>query len=155
MRHSAHSGHWQRMSDTMKVKCEGVAPSHCFFWIVTLSNNNVIPEYDFDLGKHNKLKEMPIDFITKMSWYPVTKTIMEKAWSYFGEILFQPNVNHVHSLNINLNEGEKLRIHPLWRNDITFIGKSKIETIYALFKTKKDGTIEGFWIDKDGNVIKE
>jgi len=143
------------MSDTTKVKCEGATPSHCFFWIAALNNNNVIPEYDFDNGKHNRLKDIPTEFIMRLSWYPVNKTVAEDALLVFNEKLNIPNTTQIFTINVDLESGERLRTHPTWRNDITFIGEYKMETTYALFKTKKDGTIEGFWIDKDGNVIKE
>ena len=141
-------------ADTTK-NSGGVTPRHCYFWIATLSDGSMIPEYDFDKPCHNRVRDLPVDFVTKFSWYPVTLTMMDRVHSVFDEDLQLPGGNGIHSIDIDLSGGERLRVHPVWRNDIVFIGHGSVMTFYALFKVSPNGETMGFWIDENGNKIED
>ena len=141
-------------ADTTK-NSGGVTPRHCYFWIATLSDGSMIPEYDFDKPWHNRVRDLPVDFVTKFSWYPVTLTMMDRVFDVFDEELQLPGCNSIHSIDVDLVGGERLRVHPVWRNDIVFFGHGSVMTFYALFKILSDGEISGFWVDENGNKIED
>jgi len=134
---------------------EGNTPHHCYFWIATLVDGSVIPEYDFDNLKHNHVRDLPVEFVTKFSWYPVSLTMIERVQDMFNEILVLPFSQQIHTINISLVEGERLRIHPVWRNTASFIGHDGMEVKYALFKNLKNNNVEGFWVKEDGSITQE
>jgi hypothetical protein len=130
-------------------------PRHCYFWIATLSDGSVIPEYDFEEPCHNMPRDLPVDFVSRFCWYPVTLTMIDRVYSVFGEWLVLPFDGRIHTLNIDLEDGERLRTKPVWRNTKSFLGGSGVTVKYALFKTTKDKEIVGFFLDEHGQKINE
>jgi hypothetical protein len=131
-------------------------PRHRYFWIATLTNNNqVIPEYDFENLRHNHTWDLPVDKITRFSWYPVTLTMKERVFEFFHEELNISSDTIFHQIDIDVEDGERLRCHPVWRHDISFMGGSGVTTKYALFKTTRDGVVKGFFIDDNGQKSSE
>lgn len=140
----------------MKVKTiGGESPHHCYFWMATLSNGNVIPEFDFENEKHNKVKDLPLEFVTQFSWHPVTLTMIEKVKRAFNEDLDIPVSERSHTVHIFIREGERLQPHPVWRNTISFLGHGRTTVLYALFKTDKKGNVVGHWLTENGDEIAE
>lgn len=146
----------RRISSMMKAKHigEGQSPRHCYFWIATLTNNLVIPEYDFDKCRHYKAKELLTDYVKMFSFYPVNLDVLVKVKDVFDEDLKLAVDDKVHSISIDLDNGERLRTHPIWRNDLSFLGSHGVTTKYALFKTTEDGD-KGFFIDETGEILTE
>jgi hypothetical protein len=134
---------------------DGEPPRHCYFWIVHLTDGQVIPEYDFDNQQHNKVKDLPLDFVTKFCWYPVHLTMLVRVKQEFDENLRLATDDKIHTLDIGLNKGEKLNIHPIWRNTVSFLGGGGVKVKYALFKLDKDGKQIGYFIDEQGNKVEE
>ena len=78
----------QQRFSTMKAKNlnDGdLYPRHCYFWIATLPNNQVIPEYDFDNQIHNKTRDLPLELVLRFCWYPVTMTMIERVKETLGK----------------------------------------------------------------------
>jgi hypothetical protein len=134
---------------------EGCPPRHCYFWIAHLTDGTVIPEYDFDNQRHNRPRSLPLDFVTKFSWYPVNLTMLVRVKQVFDEDLKLAIDTKIHTVDIDLESGEQFNNHPVWRNQIRFVGRQGTFTKYALFKTKKNGDIEGYFIDETGIKIDE
>jgi hypothetical protein len=130
-------------------------PRHHYFWIAQIDNHDtsVIPEYDFDNLKHNHTRDLPLDRVSRFCWYPVNSTIKDRVWEFFHEKLENSVDERIHCININLEEGERLRVHPVWRHDISFLGNNSVTTLYACFKTNKTGEVIGFWVKDDGTVL--
>jgi hypothetical protein len=144
------------MDENFKQNDGDTVPRHRYFWIATLTNNNqVIPEYDFENLRHNRTRDLPVDKITRFSWYPVTLTMKERVWEFFHEELNISGDTIFHQIDIDVEDGERLRCHPVWRHDISFMGGSGVTTKYALFKTLKSGVVEGFFIDDNGRKSSE
>ena len=131
----------------------GTPPLHSYFWIATLTNNTIIPEYDFRKGIINKARNLNIDYVKMFSWYPVTMDMMIKVKKEFNEDVKLAISDKVHSLAIDLEYGERLRTHPTWRNDISFLSGGGSTTKYALFKTVKNVGAVGYFINEKGEIV--
>jgi hypothetical protein len=127
-------------------------PRHHYFWMAHLDDHKVIPEYDFDNLQHNKTRSLPVDQISRFCWYPVNSTMRERVWEFFHENLECAVDKQIHCININLEEGERLRVHPVWRHDISFVGKQGVTTMYACYKVSPFGETFGFWVKDDGTI---
>jgi len=134
---------------------ENIVPRHCYFWMATLINGKVIPEYDFENEQHNKTRDLPVDFVTRFSWYPVTLTMLQRVKDVFDEDLKLPLNTRIHTIDISIDNGERLRVHPVWRNTLTFLGKGNNSVRYALFKVSPSGETKGFFITELGERLKE
>lgn len=128
-------------------------PCHCFFWMATLRSNRVIPEFDFENLVHNHVRDLPLDEIMRFCWYPVSLTMLERVWEFFHESLRVAKSEQIFCLNIDLDVGERLRVHPVWRHDMVFRGIGGVTTRYACFKVSPGGETMGFWVDDDGEKI--
>jgi len=137
-----------------KVKTGGVNPLHCYFWIATITNNSIIPEYDFNKGVINKARDLNIDHVKMFSWHPITFNMLVKIKQEFNEDTKLCISDEVHSLAIDLKDGERLKTHPTWRNTLTFMGNGGVSVKYALFKQTKDGD-KGYFITEEGEMVKE
>lgn len=135
-----------------KAKKDGETPRHCYFWVATLPDGKIIPEYDFENNKYNHTKNLPTKAIVKFSWYPVTFDIALDAHMQFSHWLKIPQDKNIHSLEIDIAEGERLQIHPVWRNIKCFMGNKPPEIKYCAFKTTKQG-IQGFFLTEKGEEI--
>jgi len=128
------------------------APRHCYFWIATLNNGSVIPEYDFDNQCHNKVKDLPVEFVTMFSWYPVNLTMVSRVKNIFNELLRLAVDTKIHTLNIDIEKGECLNVYPVWQNDINI--RMGHMVYYALFKQDKTGrNLEGYFINEYGKHV--
>ena len=130
---------------------EGTTPSHCYFWIATLTNNSIIPEYDFNKHEHRKASSLMVDHVKMFSWYPINLDMLIKIKQEFNEDVKLAISDKVHSLAIDLENGECLRVHPIWRNTLNFTGSPGSSTSYALFKTTPNG-VRGYFINEDGGI---
>ncbi len=130
---------------------EGTTPSHCYFWIATLTNNSIIPEYDFNKHEHRKPRSLMVDHVKMFSWYPITLGMMAKIKEEFDIDVKLAISDKVHSLAIDLENGERLRVHPTWRNTLNFTGQPGSSVMYALFKTTPDG-VKGYFITEEGEI---
>ena len=142
------------MTKVKSINGRGTQPLHCYFWIATITNNSIIPEYDFNKKEINKARDLFVDHIKMFSWYPITLGMLIKIKKEFNEDVKLAINDEVHSLAIDLDNNERLRTHPTWRNDISFLGGKGTTIKYALFKTTDEG-IKGYFITEKGEMVKE
>ena len=140
------------MMKAKKYSDEGFTPRHRYFWMAHLTDGSVIPEYDLINRRQNKTRDLPLDFVCRFGFYPVTPKLAKQVKKFFGEIL-QPCYLPRYEIDINLTRGDRLRVHPVWRNLSCYIGnKQCVTTKYALFTVKKDGSVTGFFVNEDGEM---
>jgi hypothetical protein len=79
----------------------------------------------------------------------------DRVLEFFHETLECAIDPQIHCININLEEGERLCVHPVWRHDISFLGGVGVTTKYACFKVSPNGETNGFFVDDKGNKTLE